>query len=73
MNRITRPGAIRTASRGQTMVEYALILAALAVAAFGSMRTTGQKVSSSLKTASAQVGSRAAAGGGVTVSLHLLV
>ncbi len=67
-NPIKRASALG-AARGQTMVEYALLLAAIAVTAFGGMRTTGQKVSSSIRTSTAQVGSRVTDGGGVSVSL----
>lgn len=50
------------------MVEYALLLAAIGIAT-GAMTTIGQKVSSSIRTSTAQVGSRVTAGGGVSVSL----
>ena len=68
-NRVRRTSLIRAASRGQTMIEYALLLAAIALTAFGGMRTTGQKLTSSLNTSTAQVGSRASGGGGVTTNL----
>jgi Flp pilus assembly pilin Flp len=67
--RVKRVSAVRNASRGQTMVEYVLLLAAIALTAFGGMSTAGQKVNSSIKTSTAQVGSKVTAGGGVSVSL----
>lgn len=67
--RVKRVSAVRNASRGQTMVEYVLLLAAIALTAFGGMSTTGQKVNASIKTSTAQVGSKVTAGSSVTVSL----
>ncbi|MHB8382100.1 MAG: Flp family type IVb pilin [Candidatus Binataceae bacterium] len=71
LNPIRRTRAIRGASRGQTMVEYALLLAAIAVVVFGAMRTTGQNVSSAIRISSGSLspGSSASGGGGVTVTL----
>ena len=66
-NLVRRAGAIRTASRGQTMVEYALLLAAIAMTAFAGFGTTGQKISSSIGISASRAGSGATAGGGVNV------
>jgi len=66
-NRVRRAGAIRTASRGQTMVEYALLLAAIALTAFAGLGTTGQKITASIGISASRAGSGATAGGGVSV------
>jgi len=63
-----RPGSIRTASRGQTMVEYALLLSAIALLAFVAARTMGQNAKTALNNSSAKMsyGSSVTAGGGGT-------
>ena len=49
------------------MVEYALLLAAIAMTAFAGFGTTGQKISSSIGISASRAGSGATAGGGVSV------
>jgi Flp pilus assembly pilin Flp len=67
--RTAQPGAIGAAPRGQTMVEYALLLAAIALLVFAAARTMGQNSNTALNNATSKVGfgSSITAGGGTSI------
>ena len=62
MNLITRLGALRRDTAGQDLLEYALLVALIALVAYGAVELTGTNVNTIFTNIAAKVGAAAGAG-----------
>ncbi|HXD20818.1 MAG TPA: Flp family type IVb pilin [Vicinamibacterales bacterium] len=61
---ITRLRALKRDSSGQDLLEYALLVALIALVAYGAVQLTGTNVNSIFSSIAGKLGTAAAAGGG---------
>ena len=61
---ITRLRALKRDASGQDLLEYALLVALIALVAYGAVELTGTNINTIFNTVAGKVGSAAAAGGG---------
>jgi pilus assembly protein Flp/PilA len=64
MNLITRLRALLRNSKGQDLLEYALLVALIALVAYGAVKTTGTNVNSIFQSISDKLGTAAGSGSG---------